>query len=235
VVETGGQLLTAVMTIPVAAGTTDGTASPDTAHVVACLATTSFSDGQQGSTQAPPKIDCTKTAAATYDAKKSTLTVNLGVFAQAWSAGTPPLGVALVPDPKAGQPSDAWHVTINGRKRAGAPHVRTVLTYTESDLSPSFGGVTSLPATGSSTTAAPLAVSVPPAQLPAPSNGVPPMAPPVVAGQQPPATTVAQQPVAFTRGAPPTVAFVAPLLLLAGGIFFARAFTRDATPLAVRS
>ena len=235
VVDTGAQLLTAVMTIPVATGSTDGTASPDTAHVTVCLVTSPITDGQQGSTQAPPKTDCTKSAKATYDAKKSTLTVDLGVFTEAWSTGTLPYGVALVPDPKNGQPSDAWHIAINGRKRAASPHVQTVLTYTAPDLAPSFGIPTTASGSGSSTSSVPPPVSAPPAQLPPPSTGTPPVTPPLVAGQQPAATAVAQQPVAFARGAPPAIAFVAPLLLLAGGFFFARVFTRDATPLAVRS
>jgi hypothetical protein len=233
VVATGARVLTAVMTIPVATGSTDGTAAPDSARVLACLATEPFPDGQQGSTQTPPKADCTKSAAAAYDAKKSVLTVDLGPIATAWASGTAPFGVALVPDPKASQPTDAWHVAINGRKRQAAPHVQTVITYTAPDLSMSFGTATS-PTIGGSITSAPPPASVPPAQLPPASAGAPPVAPPIVAGQQPPTTTLAQQPAAFARGVPPPMAFIAPLLLLAGAVFFARVFTRDATPLTVR-
>jgi hypothetical protein len=229
----GDKLLTAVMTIPVATGSTDGTAAPDSARLLACLVTEPFTDGQQGSTQTPPKTDCTTAAAASYDAKKSVFTVDLGPIAQVWSNGQLPLGVALVPDPKATQPTDAWHVTSNGRKRQGVPHVQTVVTYTTSDSSPPLGSTSVSSGAGTTSTSAPAPVSMPPAQLPPPSTGTQPVTPPVVAGQ-PPAATLAR-PVAFARGAPPAIAFVAPLLLLAGGIFFARVFTRDATPLAVRT
>lgn len=221
------------MTIPVATGTTDGTQSPDTAHVIACLVTAPFADGADGSTQTPPKADCSVSDPASYDAKTSTLRVVLSAITAAWSQGSPELGVALVPDTKAVQQTDAWHIAINGRKRAGTPHVSTLVTYFGSDSPPPDSGVSDLG--GGSTTSAPPPVSMPAVQLPSSSAAQPPVSPPVVAGQQPPATTVAQQPAAFARTAPPSIAFVAPLLLLAGGIFFARVFTRDATPLTAQS
>ena len=230
----GATFGTTTMTLPVATGTTDGTQSPDTAHVVACLVTEPFADGAAGSTEAPPKADCSVSDPATYDAKSSTLTVALSAIAGAWSHGSAELGVALVPDAKAVQPTDAWHIAINGHKRAGTPHVSTLVTYFGSDTPPpGVGGAVDLG--GGSTTSAPPPASVPPAQLPSSSAAQPPVSPPVVAGQQQPPTTVAQQPVAFARTPPPSIAFIAPLLLLAGGIFFARVFTRDATPLSVRS
>src|SRR3954468_1835947 len=236
-VPVGAHLGSTTMTVPVATGTADGTQSPDTAHVVACLVTEPFPDGGQGSSQAPPKTDCSVSDPATYDAKHSTLTVALSAIAGAWSQGAPELGVALVPDAKKSQPTDAWHVAVNGRKRQGAPHVSTVVTYFGSDYVPpqNLGGGTGVTGTGADDTSAPPPASVLPAQLPPPSAQVPPAQPPVVAGQQPATTTLAQQPAAYTRGVPPSLAFIVPLLLLAGAVFFARVFTRDATPRTVQA
>jgi hypothetical protein len=228
-----GAVTHAVMTLPVATGSTDGTQSPDTARILACIATQPFGDGQQGSVMPPPKTSCATSAPASYDARKSVLTIDVTSLLSAWTNGTPALGIALLPDLSRAQPSDAWHVTIDGRKRTGTPHVSTTITYTGlPDLTTDTGGTTTAPGTGA-TTSGPPPVSAAQPQLPQSSAGQPPVSPPVVAPQQP--TTVAQQPVAFSRAAPPSIAFIAPLLLLAGGVFFARVFTRDATPLSMRS
>ncbi|HET7530424.1 MAG TPA: hypothetical protein VFJ98_05645 [Mycobacteriales bacterium] len=235
-VPPGDRVLSAVMTVPVATGAADGTQSPDTAHVVACLVTGPFADGQQGSTETPPKADCSTAAKASYDAKKSTLTIDLGSIAAAWASGVPPLGVALVPDATATQPTDAWHVAINGRKRQGTPHVQTVVTYAVGAGIPATGVATG-PAGPASTSAgapaAPAASAAPPA-LPPAATSTQPAAPPVVAGSRP-AATGQQQAAAFVTGVPQPLAFILPLVLLAGASFFARVFTRDATPRAAGS
>src|SRR3954469_8937458 len=62
----GASVVSATVTLPVAAGSTDGTQSPDAAHVLACVASEPFADGAQGSTQAPPKTDCSTSAKAAY-------------------------------------------------------------------------------------------------------------------------------------------------------------------------
>ena len=226
-------ITSATMTLPIASGSTDGTQSPGAAHVVACLAAEPFPDGEQGSTQTPAKTDCSVSAKASYDAKKSVLTIDLtGAFA-AWHAGRPPFGVALLPDPKSAQPTDAWHLTINGHKRSGTKHVQTTVVYTpgpavDSGAAAPPAGTVSGGTTGGSVSAGgppPVASS---GSLPPPSSSAPAEVPPVVAGQQPAPQAV--QPVAFARGAPPAMAFVVPVLLLAAGVFFARVFTRDATP-----
>jgi hypothetical protein len=231
----GSHFGTSTMTIPVATGDSDGTQSPEAAHVVACLVTQPFPDGVEGSSQSPPKTDCSVSDKAAYNAKHSTLTVSLSAISGAWSRGAPELGVALVPDAKASQPTDAWHITIDGRKRQGTPHVSTVITYFGSDqvgVGVYAGVGNSRPVPPASAGEAPPA---PPAGgLPPPSTQPPSAQPPVVAGQQP-VVTPAQQPAAFARGVSPPLAFIAPLVLLAGAIFFARAFTRDATPRTVRA
>src|SRR3954452_8677137 len=233
----GATILTATMTLPVDASATDGTQSPESAHVVACLATQPFADGAQGSGQTPPKTDCSITAKASYDGKKSTLTLDLTSIVAAWSRGALPFGIALLPDAAAVQPTDAWHVTVNGHKRQGTPHVETAITFTPPPVAdPSFrpDGNTSGSTTGGSSVGGP-PPSTPDTSLPPPSTQVPAAQPPLVAGQQTATTTLAQQPAAYARGVPPPLAFVAPLLLLAGAVFFARVFTRDATPRTVQA
>ncbi|HET7310857.1 MAG TPA: hypothetical protein VFJ17_05985 [Mycobacteriales bacterium] len=227
-------ITSAVMTLPVATGSSDGTQSPDTAKILACLATQPFSDGQQGSVMPPPKTDCSTSSRATYDAKKSVLTIDVAPLLSAWTGGTPAVGIALVPDTATAQQTDAWHVTINGHKRTGTPHVQTVVTYVPLEQGGTSDTGGTLPGTGTTTTTAPPPVSQPAVQLPAPTGVQPPVSPPVVASPQQPTTTLVR-PAAYALGTPPSVAFVVPLLLLGAGIFFARVFTRDATPLSVRS
>src|SRR3954469_9680386 len=53
-VPIGTNFGTSTMTIPVATGSADGTQSPDSAHVAACLVTQPFADGVEGSSQSPP-------------------------------------------------------------------------------------------------------------------------------------------------------------------------------------
>lgn len=233
----GAHITAATMTLPVATGNTDGTASADTAHLVACLATQAFTDGAEGSSQAPPKVNCSVESPATYDAKNNVFTVDLTPMTDAWAHGALPLGIAVLPDLDTTQPTDAWHVTINGRKRAASPHVSTTVTFVPpapTSGSGSTGGTTSGTTTGVQSARPPAA---PPAIVaPAPSSVAPvspPVSPPIVASPQQSAPVA--QPAAFVTGVPQPVAFVIPIVLLMGAVFFGRVFTRDATPMAARS
>jgi hypothetical protein len=213
------------MTLPVASANGDGTVSPDTAKIRACLATKPVPDGTQGSTSAPPATDCDVSATPTYDAGKGTFTLDLQPFIDAWSGGSPRLGIAVVPDLKSAAPSDAWHVAFNGRKRAGSGHISSSIT------------VRSTPQPDTVVPAAPVAPVVPMAPAPPlPQPGaVAPVAPaPVVAPSQQPQPLQAQ-PVAFVRPFQYPLAFLLPLALLAAAVFFARLFTRDAVPLKARA
>jgi hypothetical protein len=71
--------------------------------------------------------------------------------------------------------------------------------------------------------------AMPSGDLPPPATSGQPDVPPVVAGAQQPAAP-AQQAAAFATGVPQPLAFIVPLVMLAGAAFFARVFTRDATP-----
>ncbi|MDQ1697615.1 MAG: hypothetical protein QOJ03_2968 [Frankiaceae bacterium] len=229
----GSTAVSGVMTLPVASGSGDGTQAAETATVKACLATKPVTDGAQGSTAAAPAIDCHTAAAPAYDAKKNVFTLDVTVFLQKWSTGALPYGIALVPDPAKGQPTDAWHVAFNGKKRVKADHIVTAISFTPP--APITGGGVPAP----TPTPAPSTPAVPP-----PSSGV--ALPPVTTGGQPPAAAPPQvaaptqpapvaQPVAFVHPFQYPMAFLAPLALLAAAVFFCRLFTRDPLPMRSRT
>ena len=213
------------MTLPVADANGDGTVSADAAKLRACLATKPVPDGAQGSTSAPPTTDCAVSSTPAYDATHSVFTLDLQPFVDAWSAGQPRLGIALVPDSKTTTQTDAWHVAFNGRKRAGSGHISSSLTLRIAPQSESV-----VPATPV-IPAAPPAASVP---LPAPAAAAPPATAPVVAPTQQQPQTLQAQPVAFSRRFQYPLAFLLPLALLAAAVFFSRLFTRDVPPRRVR-
>jgi hypothetical protein len=227
----GAHVTAAVMTLPVATGDQDGNQAPETAKLTACLATEPVADGTQGSTTPPPPVDCKTSAKADYDAKKGVFTLDLSPFTTAWAAGSPSYGIGLVPDPTV-QPTDAWHVAFNGRERKHADHITSVVTFTppapiESSGTVSGGVTDTVPAPPADTATPPSAAGAP----------LPPVDTAGTAGDQPPpdvaaapAVAPAQQPVALSREFQYPMAFLLPLALLAGGVFFVRLFTRDATP-----
>jgi hypothetical protein len=224
----GATLVRGVMTLHVDTSGTDGTLSPASAKILACLVTAPIPDGTQGSTSKPPAVDCTTSAKPTYGAKAQVFTLDLTTFLRAWTAGKPQLGIALVPNETEVGQTDAWHVTIEGRKQAGAKPATSTISYRPAppvDLGPT--SVTPPPAPVPQPVAPAPAPELPP---PTTTLGSGPAPAPVVAPTQPPAAPVGQQPVAFSRPVEYPVAFVAPLALLAGVVFFARLFTRDATP-----
>ena len=213
-----------VMTLPVDAANSDGTVAADSATMLACLAIAPFADGTAGASSAPPKVDCKTSAKAKYDAKKGVFTVDLTPFFKAWSSGTPQLGIALLPDASKSSPTETWHVTFNGRKLAGKKHIESDVIYTPPPPVSTGGNTTTTPP--APTPANPPSVNVP--AVP-PSAATPPQPAPVVAPTQA-ATPVAQQPVAFTHDFKYPLAFLAPIGLLIGAVFFARLFTRDPLP-----
>ena len=225
----GATATSGVMTLPVDTTGSDGTVAAETAKMVGCLVTQPFADGTAGSSGTAPKTDCKTSVRAVYDAKKVVFTLDIDPFLKAWSAGQPSFGIALQPDPDKVTPSDAWHVTINGRKLKGRPHVQSVITYTPAPPIPSTSSSDVAPPPAPSTTSAnpPPVTSVP--DVPPATTTTGDAAPPVVAPTQQ-GTPVAQQPVAFSQEFQYPLAFLAPLALLIGAVFFTRLFTRDARP-----
>jgi hypothetical protein len=218
----GATLTGGTMTLPVVTDANAGTVSPDTAKILACLATKPVTDGTQGSTQAPPDVDCKTSAPLKYDAKKTVFTVDLAPLLSAWAKGAPQFGIGLVPDTSKAQPSDAWHVAFNGRKRTG-PHISSLISYTPPAPIPTPA---SAPAPTQAAPPPPVSSgNTPSVSLPPPTTAQPPAAAPQVAPTQP--QPIAQQPVALTRSFQYPMAFLMPLALLVGAVFFVRLFTRD--------
>jgi hypothetical protein len=223
----GATLLRGTMTLHVDTGQTDGSLTPESAKILACLVTAPFTDGTAGSTSAPPATDCSTSAHPVYTAGSGILTVDLAPFLQAWNGGAQQLGIALVPNQTQVTQTDAWHVTIEGHKQAGAKPVTSTIDYrpapTETmpgvSLPPAAPVTQPVPAGATGDITMPASVSGGAASVPAP----------VVAAAPPPAA-VAQRPVAYAGPITKPIAFLAPLALLAGILFFARLFTRDATP-----
>lgn len=219
----GATATSGVMTLPVDTASTDGTLSADQAKLLACAVTQPFADGSAGASGPAPKTDCKVAARPVYDADKAVFTLDLTRFLKAWATGRPSLGIALVPDAKRVGPTDAWHVTINGRKLAGRPHVQSLISFTPAPPAPT---------STSSEVAAP-APSGPPTNRPPvrtpdvpPTTTTPDAPAPVVAPAQP-TTPIAQQPVALSTSFQYPLAFLFPLALLVGAVFFVRLFTRD--------
>jgi hypothetical protein len=226
----GATAVGGTMTLPLATDSQAGTQSPDTARMVACLATKPVPDGAQGSTAAPPSIDCKVTAKLTFDAKKGLFHLDLTPFLTAWHSGAVPDGIALVRDSTSAQPSDAWHVAFNGRKRARVAHISSAVTYTL-PVTSTGGGGTHQPAPPPPVVPVPAPVTGGGVALPpSTGTGAPAVTPPVVAPQQS-APAPVTQPVALSLPFQYPLAFLTPLALLAAAVFFVRLFTRDPTPM----
>ncbi len=217
----GAKATGGTMTLPVATSPTDGTLNATAAELLACLVTKPFAPDAAGSTQPPPGTDCLVSAVPQYDAAKTQLVINLAPFLTAWGHGRAEDGIALVPSPSRVQQTDAWQLTIEGRAATAGPYVQSTLAYTTPPASTSPSITDTAPPPGS--------VSVPAPPMPLPSAAaIPPSAPaPQVAPQSEPVVQAAA-PVLSRHGFQYPLAFLLPLALLAGGMFFTRLFTRSA-------
>ncbi|HVA61548.1 MAG TPA: DNRLRE domain-containing protein [Mycobacteriales bacterium] len=235
----GATLLSATLTVPIDTASGAGNQNLTSASIVACLVTHPFTDGVAGSTKAPPAVDCAYRVSAVYHAKANTFTVDLAPFLSAWNAGTPALGVALLP---AGSQSGAgtWQVSFDGRNLAKAPHAQTLLTFAPPAATPT----TPAQSVPSAPSAQPPAVSAAPAPQTLPQPGPAPTLPSGISAL---AQTPGRSPLiasqAPTRSAAINVAsgfqypevLLAPLALIAGLVFLIRLFTSDAAPRRVAS
>ena len=224
----GAKFLSGTMTLPVTTDNSAGNVSLAAATIQACLATAPIPDGTEGSAQAAPATDCKTKAPLKYDAKKAVFTLDLAPFLTAWSNGTPQLGLALLP--VSASPTDAWHVSFNGRKYAGA-HIASSIVFTPPPPITSGGTQTSAAPPVTPPAANPVPQSPPNISLPPQTTGTTPAAPPQVATPTVPAPVA--QPVAISTKFQYPLAFLFPIALLAGAVFFIRLFTRN--PLPVRA
>jgi hypothetical protein len=237
----GGTNLTGgTLRLPVGANT-EGSVAPDTATLQACLVKAAFKDDVEGSTSAPPAIDCKQASSpAKYVAAAGSapemFTVDLTPFASAWTEGALAQGIALVPTDDTAPPS-TWHVSLSAHDREVAAPMRisAQVTYASAagDISAPFEDAVTPADTGAASFAAPplaptASVSVPDTSVPATTPVIAPQAAPVAPAQQ------FQPTAAITVGgfAYPAV-FLLPILLAVAGGWLARALTRDLQPAAI--
>src|SRR4051794_40324353 len=234
----GTALTGGTLRLPIA-GADDGTRAADTATVQACLVTAAVKDDAEGSTDAPPAVDCKKaTAPAKYVAAARSapelLTVDLSPFASAWASGSLQQGIALLPAADT-SPVSGWHIAMSAHDRTGStvPAPTAQVTYATSAATTDAVDTVSLGAPSTANTGS-SSVSFAAAPL-APQSDALPVAPPVasqpdVAPQAAPVAPAQRQltPQAFVGGGfrYPGV-FLLPLLLVAAAGWLAHALTRD--------
>lgn len=110
----GAAITSATLTVPLDTATADGSNSPQTSKVQVCLASAPVRPAE-GSTDAPPPVDCAASAPAAYVATPSPhlqadLAPLLGGLGQA-------SGLALLPDATKAARTDAWRVVFSAHTR----------------------------------------------------------------------------------------------------------------------
>ena len=158
----GAQVTSGVLTIPLA-GPEAGTVQAETAQVMACF-TSSEVAASEGTFAAPPAIDCTTSALATYvPGPPAALTVPLASFAARWAEGESNNGIALVPAP-APAPGTSWHVAFAAGTAAATLEYDTGVVDTTPDVEPTplieEGGFEAIPL-GPLASGAPLSAAAP--------------------------------------------------------------------------
>jgi hypothetical protein len=233
-VPDGARLTGGLLTVPLG-GVEDGTASPDTSAVLACVAFDPVATADGTYTASPPEPSCSAASApsryvAAVGTSPAELVFDLKPLVTLWQTAIVRGVVVLLPQPGAAV-TDTWHVAFSGVSRTGGvAKPKAILQY---DASASPTPTSGLPPQPS--------VDVPVAQpgnpvLPglgptgAPLPQAPQAQPPVVATAPP---AVIDQPadvvpvsVVLPRFRYPGV-FLLPLLFAAVGVWLARALTRE--------
>jgi len=220
---TGGTLV-----IPLDTAQQDGSVSPATASVLACLAPAPTKD-VEGSFASPPAVTCTTSSPALYQANKGKprLVVDLSPFIGQWSDAA---GLALVPTSAAVSGNETWHVVFSARTRTSppTPPATATLSYAVSPALTLPSPTPTQPA--AAPTQPPLAVTAPAQVLVPglPAFSAPPaqtaplaQASPVVAAPAQPALR------SFTVGYAYPLVWLLPLLFLIGATVVGRSLTRD--------
>lgn len=223
-----------LLTVPLG-GVEDGTASPETAAVLACVAFDPVATADGTYTASPPEPSCSAGSApgryvAAVGTSPAELVFDLRSLVALWQSAVVRGVVVLLPQPGAAL-TDTWHVAFSSASRTGGvAKPRATLHYDASASPTPTGGISPRPS-----------VDVPVAQpgnpvLPglgptgAPLPQAPQAQPPVVATAPP---AVIDQPadvvpvsVVLPRFRYPGV-FLLPLLFAAVGVWLARALTRE--------
>ena len=107
----GGQLQEGTLSLPVDTDESHGSASPETADLVACITTPKFEDAR-GSFAKPPDADCEIRKSALYSEKRREFEVDLSRFLDEWSQADGEIALALLPSPRALEGTGTWHVVF---------------------------------------------------------------------------------------------------------------------------
>lgn len=238
VLPPGGVLTGGTLELPIDSDPSHGSVSPETAKMVACLASSEF-EPVRGSADKPPATKCAVRKGAFYDEEKELFTVELNRFVDAWDEGIAAL--ALLPSESAREGTDTWHVVFPAAKEAseGERPITATLTYTileDTDTTNGFDlGFGPEPAPADPP---PMSGSgLPPPQSFAPPAGAvaPPVAPVAPAAPAPteafapqPASAVARSTAGFAgEGFAYPIVWAFPLILLVGYGLIGRALTKE--------
>lgn len=246
---TGGTLL-----LPVATGSMDGTAAPETATLQACAVSDALG-ASDGSFAAPPATDCKAASApATFvpasGSDPAAFTVPLAALARAWDTGSIPGAVAVLPADGTAATA-TWHVAFSARTRTGemARPIQSAVSYTSVAVNDSASTPPEVPAppfvdapadpgpagfdSGTGFAAQPVPEAPPVTQ---PAAGPAADAAPAAVPPQTAAVPVTERPLqavpaaqVFSAAFRYPVVFLLPLLLALGVAWTGRALTRDLT------
>ena len=97
------------LTLPVDTEPSHGSASPETARIIACLTTPEF-DETRGSFEKPPDADCEVRKSALYSEKRALFEVELSRFAAHWTVGE--VALALLPSEQSAEGANTWRVVF---------------------------------------------------------------------------------------------------------------------------
>lgn len=238
-IPAGANLRAGTMTLPVTQDLPFGNVRVESAAIVGCLITEPIIEGVEGGITEPPAYDCEQASSPAKlrkDAKSFTL--DLAPFLRMWSAGTPALGIALVPAP--GQASDAnWQVTFNGKGTEATPRISATISYASTvendgtDPLPPAGAVTAPPPIGGVDAAPPAVPEIgeaPEAPSPPPLPAGEPPAPEISPDSQADVARLVNTPWYSYGG----VVYL-PLVLVAAIAIIARSLTRPLKPKPLRA
>lgn len=106
----GAVLQEANLVLPIDADPSHGSASPEAASMIACLADPTFKP-VKGSVEKPPDVDCEVRKSALYSAKRGVFEVDLSRFVEKWDTSSE-MALALLPSEKATTNNETWHVVF---------------------------------------------------------------------------------------------------------------------------
>lgn len=106
----GAVLQEANLVLPIDADPSHGSASPETASMIACLTDSTFKP-VKGSVEKPPEVDCEVRKSALYSAQRGVFEVDLSRFIEKWDTDGQ-MALALLPAERATTNNETWHVVF---------------------------------------------------------------------------------------------------------------------------